>query len=350
MTGLISTTPTRAIPMITRALKRQQSVMLWGPAGCAKSDVARQIAARDFDNHMIDIRLGTTPPENLHLPVPNMTDKCIDWFPTRLLPDVKRDGKNGVFFMDEITSANNANAITGYQIALDRRCGDTIFPDGWAIMAAGNRAADKGITFKMSDPLANRFIHFEFDPMNPATAADWLHDYAAHCAETSANPIVSAFLQFDPSAIYQTPRPGEVAFPTLRSWSMLGRNLDQCEALGQKIDREEITGTIGNVKGAAFQAFLAHRDEVPSFPEIVADPTGARCPTTKNIGACFFVVGMLCHHMSGTNFAQCSKYLKRLPQEIDAAAVGMMSLEKKRDILISRSGQEWLVRVQHILA
>jgi hypothetical protein len=350
MTGLSSITPSRAIPIIAEALADHQSVMLWGPPGCAKSDVARQIAAMHFDEHLIDIRLATTPPEDFHLPVPNMEDRVIDWLPTRRLPNEKRDGKRGILLLDEITSAPPASATLGYQLCLDRKCGDTPVPDGWGIMAAGNRQGDRGVTYTMPAPLSNRFMHFLFDPSDPVVMPDWVKDYASYCAETRTNPLVSAFIQFCPDALYNAPKPGDVAFPTLRSWSMLARACDRADARNQIVADEIAIGTVGAVQGRSFLAFCQHRAEVPTFAEIVADPVHARCPTTKNLGACFFVVGMLCHHMTGANFAACSKYLARLPAEIDAAAVGMMRHDTRADVLMSRAGQDWLVRIQHLLA
>ena len=350
MTGLLSITPRRAVPIIAQILKTKQSVMLWGPPGCAKSDIFRLIAKNYFDDHLIDIRLATTPPEDFHLPVPNMEERVIDWFPTRRLPNVKRDGERGVLLLDEITSAPPANAILGYQISLDRKCGDTPIPNGWGVGAAGNRQGDRGITYTMPAPLANRFIHFLFDPSDPATSAEWVRDYSAYCAERMSNPIVSAFIQFSPESLYNPPRPGEVAFPTLRSGSLLAKACDAAEEAGEELPREIAIGTVGNVQATSFMAFMKHRNDVPTFEEIFSNPENTRLPTTKNIGACFFVVGMLCHNMTSENFAQCSKYLERLPAELDSAAVGMMREETRRDVLMSRSGMQWLVRMQHLLA
>lgn len=349
--NIIPISPSRAVPQIADALADQQAVMLWGPPGCAKSQIAQLIANLHFDSHLIDIRLATTPPEDFHIPVPNMAERCIDWFPTRRMPNVARDGERGIVLLDEITSAAPANAITGYQFALDRRVGDTPVPDGWGVMAAGNRQGDRGIAYTMGTALANRFVHFMFDPSDASTSKDWVSDFAVICAERGINPLVSSFIQFSPQSLYEMPKPGDVAFPTLRAWERLGSACDRYDARGEKVPRETITGRVGIKHGESFLAFMRHRDEVPSFAEIVSDPEGATCPSPKtHLGACFYVVGMLCHHMTENNFASVSKYLKRLPEEIDAAAVGLLKKETREKILRTRHGQDWLVRVQHLLA
>lgn len=348
--NIIPVTPSTAIPQIADALMNQESVMLWGPPGCAKSQVGQQIADIYFDKHLIDIRLATTPPEDFHIPVPNMADRCIDWFPTRRMPNVERDGERGLMMLDEITSAPPANSVVGYQFALDRKVGDTALPPGWGVLAAGNRQGDRGVAYAMPLPLSNRFLHFLFDPSHPDTKEQWVKDFASLCAERSINPMVSSFIQFSPKSLFEMPKPGDMVFPTLRAWEKLGKSCDSYEKRGQDVPRETVTGRVGIVHGESFLAYMRHRDEVPQFAEIVSDPEGARCPTAKQLGACFYVVGMLCYHTSPDNFASVSKYLKRLPEEIDSAAVGLLKKETREKILLTRAGQDWLVRVQHLLA
>ncbi|MEG7603081.1 hypothetical protein U2102_14740, partial [Listeria monocytogenes] len=54
-----------------------------------------------------------------------------------------------ILFLDEITAAPTSLQAAAYQLTLDRRVGDHILPDNTIIIAAGNRASDKGSFFKM---------------------------------------------------------------------------------------------------------------------------------------------------------------------------------------------------------
>ena len=80
-----------------------------------------------------------------------------------MLPDAKRHGEKGILFLDEITSAPPSVSAAAYQLILDRKLGEYEVPDGWAIIAAGNRQGDRGVTYSMPAPLANRFSHYEVD-------------------------------------------------------------------------------------------------------------------------------------------------------------------------------------------
>lgn len=350
-TGLISTTPRRVIPEILDDLAGGDSVMLWGPAGCAKSAIALKIANDHYDGHLIDCRLATHDPADFHLPVPNIERQVVEWWVTEILPNIELHGERGILLLDELSSAAPAQAIVGYQLALDRALGRYQIPQKWGIIAAGNRLGDRGIAYAMASPLANRFEHYELDPSteNKDLNLEWVSDFCYDHAENDRNPLVSAFIQSCPDMLYRSPKQGQVSFPTLRSWTKLSYAVDRAEQREQRISRTKCIGRVGIEAAEKFLTFVAHKDEVPTYEEICINPTTARCPSAKNLGACFYVVGQLCYKVTATTFPAVSKYLARLPDEIDAAAVGMMSEKKKAEILGSKAGSAWLQRVHQLI-
>ena len=77
--------------------------MLWGAPGIGKSQIIAQVAsAHDVD--IIDIRLSQMEPSDLR-GIPFKNGELVDWSIPSLLPDEKRHGKQGILFLDEITSA-----------------------------------------------------------------------------------------------------------------------------------------------------------------------------------------------------------------------------------------------------
>ncbi|MBP6583288.1 MAG: AAA family ATPase, partial [Chromatiaceae bacterium] len=136
-------------------------VMLWGPPGVGKSQMVAQIAAR-HGTPMIDIRLSQMEPSDLR-GIPFRVGNKVEWAIPALLPNLEYHGPSGILFLDEITSAPPAVSAAAYQLILDRRLGEYEVPEHWAIFAAGNRQGDRGVTYAMPAPLANRFSHFEVD-------------------------------------------------------------------------------------------------------------------------------------------------------------------------------------------
>ena len=78
--------------------------------------------------------------------------------PAELPTDPK---SNAIVFLDELNSAAPAVQAAAYQLILNRRVGQYHLPEGVSIVAAGNRESDKGVTYRMPAPLANRFVHVE---------------------------------------------------------------------------------------------------------------------------------------------------------------------------------------------
>jgi len=136
-------------------------VMLWGPPGIGKSQIIAQVARRHAAP-MIDIRLSQMEPTDLR-GIPFRIENRVEWAVPSMLPDTERHGPYGILFLDEITSAPPSVSAAAYQLILDRRLGDYEVPAGWAIFAAGNRQGDRGVTYTMPAPLANRFSHFEVE-------------------------------------------------------------------------------------------------------------------------------------------------------------------------------------------
>ncbi|HEB99994.1 MAG TPA: MoxR family ATPase, partial [Thiotrichales bacterium] len=133
-------------------------VMVWGPPGVGKSQMIAQIGER-HGVPVIDIRLSQMEPSDLR-GIPFRSGDFVEWSVPAILPDGERHGERGILFLDEITSAPPSVSAAAYQLILDRRLGEYRVPDGWAIFAAGNRQGDRGVTYTMPAPLANRFSHF----------------------------------------------------------------------------------------------------------------------------------------------------------------------------------------------
>ena len=144
-------------------------VMLWGAPGVGKSQIISQIAAR-HNAPLIDIRLSQMEPSDLR-GIPFRDGDRVEWAIPSMLPNEKTHGANGILFLDEITSAPPSVSAAAYQLILDRKLGDYEVPKGWAIFAAGNRQGDRGVTYTMPAPLANRFSHFDFE-VNVGSAGD----------------------------------------------------------------------------------------------------------------------------------------------------------------------------------
>lgn len=235
-------------------------VMLWGPPGVGKSQMVKQIAEKR-GTPMIDLRLSQMEPTDLR-GIPFRVNDVVEWAIPAMLPDAVRHGYEGILFLDEITSAAPAVSAAAYQLILDRTLGNYEIPPGWAIFAAGNRQGDRGITYSMPAPLANRFAHFEVETN--------LDDWVAWAYARGIDERVVAFLRFRPELLFDfNPAHNPVAFPSPRSWEFAHRALrkfgDQPALL-----LGALQACVGPAAGVEVKAFLDNLDHLPDVEAIVA--------------------------------------------------------------------------------
>ncbi len=235
-------------------------VMLWGPPGVGKSQLVAQIAERHGVS-LVDIRLAQMEPTDLR-GIPFRDGRHVVWSVPAVLPDAARHGLRGILFLDEITSAVPTVTAAAYQLILDRRLGEYQVPPGWAIFAAGNRHGDRGVTFQMPAPLANRFTHYELAPD--------LDDWIVWAHRTGIDPRLIAFLRFRPDLLFDfDPARYSVAFPSPRSWQFASGALAKFAAAPELLG-EALQACVGTAAGLACRAYVEHLGALPDPAEIIA--------------------------------------------------------------------------------
>ena len=238
-------------------------VMLWGPPGVGKSQIIAQVAAQ-HNAPMVDIRLSQMEPSDLR-GIPFRVGEHVEWAIPALLPDAERHGNNGILFLDEITSAPPSVSASAYQLILDRRLGEYKVPDGWAIVAAGNRQGDRGVTYTMPAPLANRFSHFELEV--------YLDDWVAWAYKNGIDEKIIAFLRFRPELLFDfDPAHNPAAFPTPRSWEFAHRAIQKF-ADNSELLLGTLQACVGPAAGIELNAFISNLDQMPDLDAILRGET-----------------------------------------------------------------------------
>jgi len=245
-------------------------VMIWGPPGVGKSQLVSQIAEK-HQHQMIDIRLSQMEPSDLR-GIPFRDGDSVEWAVPSMLPNVNRHGEKGILFLDEITSAPPSVSAAAYQLILDRRLGDYKIPDGWVIFAAGNRQGDRGVTYSMPAPLANRFSHYEFE-VN-------LDDWVAWAYQQSIDEKIIAFLRFRPELLFDfDPTHNPVAFPSPRSWEFAHRAVHKFSSQ-PKLLLGALQACVGPAAGIELNAFIDNLEHMPDLDAIIK---GEEVPIPKEI-------------------------------------------------------------------
>jgi len=291
MSEIISRTvgPKSGKKAIRRAFKAQRPIFLWGPPGIGKSDIVKQLG-EELEAHVIDIRLSLWEPTDIKgIPFFDANTGTMAWAPPLELPNeaLAAKHKHIILFMDEMNSAAPAVQAAAYQLVLNRRVGTYKLPDNVLIVAAGNREADKGVTYRMPAPLANRFVHLEM-----AVSFD---DWFGWATDNRIHKDVAGFLQFSKKDLYDfDPRSGSKAFATPRTWTFVSELLfDEDEDENTLTDL--VSGAVG--EGLAIK-FMAHRRIASKLPNPTDILDGkVKKMDTKEISAMYSLTVSLCYEL-----------------------------------------------------
>jgi len=280
--------PNKAKNSIKHAIKKQRPIFIWGPPGIGKSDIVHQIGEY-MDAHVIDVRLSLWEPTDIKgIPYYAANDNTMKWAPPVELPskEFAKKHKAIILFLDEMNSAAPAVQAAAYQLILNRKVGTYALPDNVYIVAAGNREADKGVTYRMPAPLANRFVHLEL-------AVDF-DDWFQWAVDNNIHKDVVGYLTFSKKDLYDfDPKSPSRSFATPRSWSFVSELLE--DELDEETTTDLVSGAVG--EGLAIK-FVAHRKVAAQMPNPTDILSGkVKELKTKEISAMYSLTVSLCYEL-----------------------------------------------------
>ena len=277
--------PNEAKKSIRKCVKVQRPVFLWGAPGIGKSDIVKQIGDEQ-GREVVDVRLSLWEPTDIKgIPYYNSDQGTMTWAPPSELPTDPES--TAILFLDELNSAAPATQAAAYQLILNRRVGTYHLPKGVSIVAAGNRETDKGVTYRMPAPLANRFLHLELR----TDYEDWL----AWALDNKVHEQVVGYLGFAKQDLYDfDPRSSSRAFATPRSWSFVSELLTD-DDLDDATLTDLVAGAVG--EGLAVK-FMAHRKvakQMPNPTDILMGKVGKT--TIKEVSAMYSLSISMCYEL-----------------------------------------------------
>jgi hypothetical protein len=277
--------PKGAKKSIRFAIKKRRPVFLWGPPGIGKSDIVKQIG-EDAGREVIDVRLALWEPTDIKgIPYYNADQGKMVWAPPAELPT--NPESTAIIFLDELNSAPPAVQAAAYQLILNRRVGTYELPKGVDVVAAGNREGDRGVTYRMPAPLANRFIHLE--------AKVDFDDFQEWAVMNAVHPEVLGYVGFAKQDLYDfDPKSPSKAFATPRSWVFVS-DLLKDEDCDSDTLHNLVAGAVGD--GLAVK-FMAHRKIAGKLPKAEDILDGkVKDLQVKEVSAMYSLTVSLCYEL-----------------------------------------------------
>lgn len=285
----LTITSVQARKAITKAFQSKRPVFLWGPPGIGKSEVVQEIAD-DLGGFVIDLRMAQMEPTDIRgIPYFNKDLGKMDWAPPVDLPDEELANKYPiiVLFLDELNSAPPAVQAAGYQLVLNRAVGKYKLPDNVVIVAAGNRDSDKGVTYRMPMPLANRFVHLEMRPD--------FNSWQIWAVNKGIHKDVVGYLSFAKQDIYDfDAKSSSRAFATPRSWVFVSDLLKD-----EDTDNDTLFNLVAGAVGEGLAVkFMAHRKVAGKMPEPSDILSGkVKDLAVKEVSAMYSLTVSMCYEL-----------------------------------------------------
>ena len=326
--------------VVGNLIDRKLPVFIWGAPGIGKSSIVKKIA-NDKDLEFIDLRLSLLDPTDLKgIPFFNAETKEGVWAKPSFLPSL--EGSKGILFLDEINTAPPAVQASAYQLILDRRVGEYELPEGWSIVAAGNRETDRGVVYKMPPPLANRFVHFEME----VDFIDWKNWAYAVKIESS----IIAYLAYDKSMLFTfDPRSNEKSFATPRSWEYVDSIIKS--GIESELILDSISGAVGRESAIGYLSFKKVMKDLPDLNNILdgslttLEEEDSKVMMALAIG----LVNALLENSNDESIDNVLKFSLQLPGEFSIMLVKDM---QQNDIDVESSSQwgEWVRKFAYLLS
>ena len=249
--------------IVLRAMKAERPIFIWGAPGIGKSELVQQIVdSGELGNaYMIDLSLALMEPTDLRgYPFRNPENNLMEWAPPADLPTQEMAELHDtiVLFLDELNSAPPSVQAAAYQLVLNKRIGQYKLPHNVKIVAAGNRETDRGVTYRMPSPLANRFRHINME-VN-------FEDWSIWATNNKVHPDVIGYLTYSKADLFDfDPKTSSQAFATPRSWNYVSEILstEGFDSASDFQQKAEVAGAIG--EGMAIK-FCEHRKIASQLP------------------------------------------------------------------------------------
>jgi len=273
------------------ALLANVPVVLWGPPGQGKSSVVAELAA-GMGAHLETVIASIREPSDFAgLPIVDAATATAVLAPpswaVRLRDAVERDGRPGIQFYDEVSTAPPATQAALLRPILEGVVGDLRLPPGVRTVAAANPPDVAADGWDLAPPVANRFLHLTWtldaETVREGFTSGWpaVRVPVADEAEVAtrlerATTLVGVFLGSKPELVTRLPSSSEEAgraFPTPRSWDMAARLLAHAQAAGANstVVTLLVAGTVGVAAAGTFLAYVRDLD-LPDPEDLLRDP------------------------------------------------------------------------------
>ena len=261
----------------------------------------------------------------------------------------------GVCFLDEFAQADDDVKKPAAELLLHGEVGTAALPQGWRVVAASNRMADRSGVMRALAFITNRRMELKIDASLPA----WLEWANAQAPNERPHYLSLSFAQKEPHLVFRDAVPaGSDPFCTPRTLCLMDRDLqalrsdDDAKRDHMPLDalaREVCAGWIGQGEAAQYFTHLKYANELPEISAIERDPATAKLPANRDAQ---MVCGyMLAHNVNDKNASKMMTYIERLNIEMQVLAMRAITAnqDSAKAVVNTAAAGKWFIKNKALL-
>lgn len=286
------------IEALSIAVQARMPVLLWGNPGIGKTAILEAISRALRLQQETIIASVREPTDFAGLPL--ITDNGVrlaapDWA-ARVVQNYEQTGRDTILFFDEISTAPPAVQAAMLRVCFSKVAGDVQLPLTTPVVAAANPPETAAGGWDLSHPLANRFLHLDWqhdtdawvegmiagfpDPVVKELPQNWQQNIP------EARMMVASFIKARPALLMNLPEEESKAgreWASPRTWDMAATMLAAAQAYGASKDvlHDVIGGCIGQGEGVEFLTWLEALD-LPDPDRLLANPKSFNIDDYRN--------------------------------------------------------------------
>jgi len=241
-------------PLIKICDSTNLSLCIDGNHGIGKTDVVKQYA-KDNNMHIEVLQLSQKDIGDL-LGIPNIVlnedgSSHTEWAPPIYFENIinaSKMGKRSLLFLDELNRGHKDVRQASLQLLLDKQLATHILPKDTLVIAAVNPSNGKYQVDELDPALLNRLMYVYAE----ANVEGWL-DWSR---KNNVNSVVRDYIKNNPTKLDDN----EQATP--RSWSSVGKVIDNINILPLNLQLPAISGLIGSVGVNFYNFFINYVKEI----------------------------------------------------------------------------------------
>ena len=329
----------------------QNRYLLQGEPGIGKSSLLKTLGASLPSHEIAYIDVPNMDLGDIAMPVINHETKTTAYYPNTRFK--VHTGKPVITMLDEFTKGAEPvkNMLLPLLEVANPRLGDvSVHPDS-IIFLTGNLGTDGvGDTLKahsrnriipltISKPDADQWIEWAINNDIAPEVIAWVKQFP-HALASYTDPS-----QRENPYIFNPTRAGMGAVVTPRSLEKASHIAKRRAELGDALTINLLTGTIGESASRDMQAFFTVVDKLPTWEQILANPTGAKMPDDA-VARCILVFSAI-SRVDKETLSKWLTYSKRMDMEWQALfATSVMKSPKQSFCVMNSDFKDWALKNQ----